>query len=77
MAFVARARAAGVSATLDVFDDQVHDFQAFGALSRISVEAIARVGEAVQVFAPVPKMATGAEGARPDASTAGDRAIPR
>ncbi|RPH65825.1 MAG: alpha/beta hydrolase [Myxococcaceae bacterium] len=57
MAFVARARAAGVSATLDVFDDQVHDFQAFGALSRISVEAIARVGEAVQVFAPVPKMA--------------------
>jgi len=35
----------------------VHDFQAFGALSRISVEAIARVGEAVQVFAPVPKMA--------------------
>jgi acetyl esterase/lipase len=56
-AFVARARAAGVRATLDVFDDQVHDFQAFGALSRISLEAIARAGEAVQVFAPVPKMA--------------------
>lgn len=58
VALAERARAAGVRATLDVFDDQVHDFQAFGALSRISVEAIARVGEAVQVFAPVPKMAT-------------------
>ena len=56
-AFAARARAAGVRATLDVFDDQVHDFQIFGALSRTSVEAIARAGEAVQVFAPVPKMA--------------------
>lgn len=56
-AFAARARAAGVRATLDVFDDQVHAFQAFGALSRTSLEAIARVGEAVQVFAPVPKMA--------------------
>ena len=42
---------------LDVVDDQVHDFQAFGAMSRISVGAIARIGEAVQVFAPVPKMA--------------------
>ncbi|HZJ55964.1 MAG TPA: alpha/beta hydrolase [Myxococcaceae bacterium] len=57
VAFAERARAAGVRATLDVFDDQVHDFQAFGALSRISLEAISRIGEAVQVFAPVPKMA--------------------
>jgi epsilon-lactone hydrolase len=56
-ALAARARAAGVSATLDVFEDQVHDFQGFGALSRISLEAITRAGEAVQVFAPVPKMA--------------------
>ena len=56
-AFAARARAAGVGATLDVFDDQVHDFQAFGALSRTSLDAITRAGEAVQVFAPVPKMA--------------------
>lgn len=58
VAFAERARAAGVRAALDVFDDQVHSFQAFGALSRISVGAIARIGEAVQVFAPVPKMAT-------------------
>ena len=57
VALAERARAAGVRATLDVFDDQVHDFQVFGAMSRISVEAIARVGEAVRVFAPVPKMA--------------------
>jgi epsilon-lactone hydrolase len=56
-AFAARARAAGVGATLDVFDDQVHDFQAFGALSRTSLDAITRAGEAIQVFAPVPKMA--------------------
>jgi len=56
-AFVERARGAGVRATLDVFEDQVHDFQGFGALSRTSLEAIGRVGEAVQVFAPVPKMA--------------------
>ena len=56
-ALVARARAAGVRATLDVFEDQVHDFQAFGAMSRTSLEAIARAGEAIQVFAPVPKMA--------------------
>lgn len=56
-AFVGRARAAGVRATLDVFEDQVHDFQGFGALSRTSLEAIGRAGEAVQVFAPVPKMA--------------------
>ena len=56
-AFTARARAAGVRATLDVFDDQVHDFQTFGALSRTSLEAIARAGEAMQVFVPVPKMA--------------------
>jgi acetyl esterase/lipase len=56
-AFAAKARAAGVRATLDVFEDQVHDFQAFGALSRISLDAITRAGEAVQVFAPVPKMA--------------------
>jgi hypothetical protein len=46
-----------VRASLDVFDDQVHDFQAFGALSRASLEAIARAGEAVQVFAPISKMA--------------------
>jgi len=57
--FVARARAAGTRAVLDVFDDQVHDFQAFGALSRTSLDAIRRAGEAVQVFAPVPKMARG------------------
>ena len=57
VAFAARAREAGVRATLDVFDDQVHAFQAFGALSRVSLQAIARIGEAVQVFAPVPKMA--------------------
>jgi epsilon-lactone hydrolase len=57
VALAERARAVGVRATLDVFDDQVHDFQAFGAMSRISVEAISRIGEAVQVFAPVPKMA--------------------
>jgi len=56
-AFATRARAAGVRAALDVFDDQVHDFQAFGALSRTSLDAIARAGEAAQVFAPVPKMA--------------------
>jgi monoterpene epsilon-lactone hydrolase len=56
-ALAARARAAGVRASLDVFDDQVHDFQAFGALSRTSLDAIARVGEAVQVFAPISKMA--------------------
>jgi epsilon-lactone hydrolase len=56
-ALAARARAAGVPAALDVFDDQVHDFQTFGALSRTSLDAIARAGEAVQVFAPVPKMA--------------------
>ncbi len=56
-AFAARARAAGVQATLDVWEDQVHDFQTFGALSRKSLEAIARAGEAVQVFAPVPRMA--------------------
>jgi acetyl esterase/lipase len=56
-ALVARARAAGVGATLDAFDDQVHDFQAFGALSSTSLEALARAGEAVQVFTPVPKMA--------------------
>jgi hypothetical protein len=47
-----------VRATLDVFDDQVHAFQVFGAMSRISVGAIGRIGEAVQVFAPVPKMAS-------------------
>jgi acetyl esterase/lipase len=58
VAFAARAREAGVRAALDVFDDQVHAFQAFGALSRVSREAIARIGEAVQVFAPVPKMAS-------------------
>jgi epsilon-lactone hydrolase len=58
-AFVARARAAGTRAVLDVFDDQVHDFQAFGALSWTSLDAIRRAGEAVQVFAPVPKMARG------------------
>jgi acetyl esterase/lipase len=58
-AFAARARAAGVRAALDVFDDQVHDFQTFGALSRISLAAIGRLGEAVQVFAPVLKMARG------------------
>ena len=58
-AFATRARAAGVPAALDVFDDQVHDFQAFGALSRTSLDAITRAGEAVQVFAPVPKMARG------------------
>ena len=56
-ALAARARAAGVQATLDVWEDQVHDFQTFGALSRRSLEAIARAGEAVQVFAPVPRMA--------------------
>jgi acetyl esterase/lipase len=56
-ALVARARAAGVGATLDAFDDQVHDFQAFGALSSTSLDALARAGEAVQVFTPVPKMA--------------------
>jgi acetyl esterase/lipase len=56
-ALAARARAAGVRASLDVFDDQVHDFQAFGALSRTSLDAIARAGEAVQVFAPISKMA--------------------
>jgi acetyl esterase/lipase len=56
-AFADRARAAGIPAALDVFDDQVHAFQAFGALSRTSLDAITRAGEAVQVFAPVPKMA--------------------
>ena len=56
-AFAARARAAGVQATLDVWEDQVHDFQTFGALSRTSLQAIAQAGEAVQVFAPVLKMA--------------------
>jgi acetyl esterase/lipase len=56
-ALATRARAAGVGTTLDVFDDQVHDFQAFGALSATSLQAIARAGEAVQVFTPVPKMA--------------------
>lgn len=56
-ALATRARATGVGTTLDVFDDQVHDFQAFGALSRTSLDAIARAGEAVQVFTPVPKMA--------------------
>lgn len=56
-ALAARAREAGVRTTIDVFDDQVHDFQAFGALSRTSLDAIARAGEAVQVFTPVPKMA--------------------
>lgn len=56
-ALTARARAAGARASLDVFDDQVHDFQTFGALSRTSLEAIARAGEAVQVFAPISKMA--------------------
>jgi acetyl esterase/lipase len=56
-AFATRARAAGVRSALDVFDDQVHDFQAFGGLSRTSLDAIRRAGEAVQVFAPVPKMA--------------------
>jgi len=56
-AFAARARAAGVQTTLDVWEDQVHDFQTFGALSGKSLEAIARAGEAVQVFAPVPRMA--------------------
>jgi acetyl esterase/lipase len=56
-ALASRARTAGVGTTLDVFDDQVHDFQAFGALSRTSLDAIARAGEAVQVFTPVPKMA--------------------
>ncbi|HVP61147.1 MAG TPA: alpha/beta hydrolase [Myxococcaceae bacterium] len=54
-----RARAAGVQATLDLWEDQVHDFQTFGALSRSSLEAIAQAGEAVQVFAPVLKMARG------------------
>jgi acetyl esterase/lipase len=56
-ALAARARAAGVGTTLDVFDDQVHDFQVFGALSRTSLDAISRAGEVVQVFTPVPKMA--------------------
>jgi acetyl esterase/lipase len=56
-ALATRARTAGVGTTLDVFDDQVHDFQAFGALSRTSLDALARAGEAVQVFTPVPKMA--------------------
>jgi acetyl esterase/lipase len=56
-ALATRARDAGVGTTLDVFDDQVHDFQAFGALSRTSLDAIARAGEAIQVFTPVPKMA--------------------
>ncbi len=54
---VARAQAAGVRATLDTWEDQVHDFQTFGALSRVSLQAIDRAGEAVQVFAPVLKMA--------------------
>ena len=58
-AFATRARAAGVQATLDVWEDQVHDFQTFGALSRTSLAAIAQAGEAVQVFAPVLKMARG------------------
>ena len=58
-ALATRSRAAGVRTTLDVFDDQVHDFQAFGALSSTSLDAISRAGEAVQVFAPVPKMARG------------------
>ena len=33
------------------------DVEPFGALSRTSLDAITRAGEAVQVFAPVPKMA--------------------
>lgn len=56
-ALASRARAAGIQTALDVWDDQVHAFQAFGALSRTSLEAIARAGEAVQVFTPVLKMA--------------------
>ncbi len=56
-AFATRARAAGVRTTLDVWEDQVHDFQTFGALSRTSLEAIAQAGEAVQIFTPVLKMA--------------------
>lgn len=56
-ALASRARAAGVQVALDVWDDQVHDFQTFGALSRHSLEAIARAGEAVEVFTPVLKMA--------------------
>jgi acetyl esterase/lipase len=58
-ALASRARAAGVQVALDVWDDQVHDFQTFGALSRQSLEAIARAGEAVEVFTPVLKMARG------------------
>jgi acetyl esterase/lipase len=56
-ALASRARAAGVQVALDVWDDQVHDFQTFGALSKTSLQAIARAGEAVQVFVPVLKMA--------------------
>ncbi|MGZ6135351.1 MAG: alpha/beta hydrolase fold domain-containing protein, partial [Myxococcaceae bacterium] len=56
-ALASRARAAGVHVALDVWDDQVHDFQTFGALSSASLAAIARAGEAVQVFVPVLKMA--------------------
>jgi len=56
-ALASRARAAGAQVALDVWDDQVHDFQTFGALSKTSLEAIARAGEAVQVFVPVLKMA--------------------
>ncbi|HUM11066.1 MAG TPA: alpha/beta hydrolase [Myxococcaceae bacterium] len=58
-AFATRARSAGVQATLDVWEDQVHDFQTFGALSRKSLEAITQAGEAVQVFAPVLRMTRG------------------
>jgi len=56
-ALASKARAAGVHTALDIWEDQVHDFQTFGALSRTSLEAIARAGEAVQVFTPVLKMA--------------------
>lgn len=56
-ALAQRARAAGVRTAMDLFEDQVHDFQTFGALSSTSLRAIAAAGEAVQVMAPVLKMA--------------------
>ena len=54
----AKARAAGVRATLDVLGRPGPRLPGVRcAVRAISLDAIARAGEAVQVFAPVPKMA--------------------